>query len=91
MIREGEVPCARRNEPWALTNRHLLAFSRRRVAIPRVVDLNEIVLGIDKDVAAGSSGKTFSWKSACRGGIPAVKWTPRTSTRVIMNSGGQLA
>ena len=31
----------------ALTNQ-LLAFSRRQVAIPRVVDLNEIVLGIDK-------------------------------------------
>ena len=40
----------------ALTNQ-LLAFSRRQVAVPRVVDLNEIVAGHRQDAAAHHRGR----------------------------------
>jgi signal transduction histidine kinase len=67
----------------ALTNQ-LLAFSRRQVAIPRVVDLNEIVLGIDK-MLRRIIGEDVQLETRLSLGIPAVKVDPSHIDQVIMN------
>ena len=67
----------------ALTNQ-LLAFSRRQVAIPRLVDLNEIVLGIDK-MLRRIIGEDIQLEVRLARGIPAVKVDPSHIDQVIMN------
>jgi signal transduction histidine kinase/CheY-like chemotaxis protein len=67
----------------ALTNQ-LLAFSRRQVAIPRVVDLNEIVLGIDK-MLRRIIGEDIRLEIRLATGLPAVKVDPTHIDQVIMN------
>ena len=67
----------------ALTNQ-LLAFSRRQVAIPRVVDLNEIVLGIDK-MLRRIIGEDIQLETRLSRGLPAVKVDPSHIDQVIMN------
>jgi len=67
----------------ALTNQ-LLAFSRRQVAIPRVVDLNEIVLGIDK-MLRRIIGEDIQLEVRQSRGIPPVKVDPSHIDQVIMN------
>jgi signal transduction histidine kinase/CheY-like chemotaxis protein len=67
----------------ALTNQ-LLAFSRRQVAIPRVVDLNEIVLGIDK-MLRRIIGEDVQLEARLAPGLPAVKVDPSHIDQVIMN------
>jgi signal transduction histidine kinase/CheY-like chemotaxis protein len=67
----------------ALTNQ-LLAFSRRQLAIPRVVDLNEVVLGIDK-MLRRIIGEDIQLEVRLSRGIPAVKVDPSHIDQVIMN------
>jgi signal transduction histidine kinase/CheY-like chemotaxis protein len=67
----------------ALTNQ-LLAFSRRQVAVPRVVDLNEIVQGIDK-MLRRIIGEDIQLEARLSPGIPAVKVDPSHIDQVIMN------
>ena len=67
----------------ALTNQ-LLAFSRRQVAIPRVVDLNEVVLGIDK-MLRRIIGEDIQLEVRLSQGLPAVKVDPSHIDQVIMN------
>ena len=67
----------------ALTNQ-LLAFSRRQVAVPRVVDLNEIVQGIDK-MLRRIIGEDVQLETDLSPDIPAVKVDPSQIDQVIMN------
>jgi signal transduction histidine kinase/CheY-like chemotaxis protein len=67
----------------ALTNQ-LLAFSRRQVAVPRVVDLNEIVRGIDK-MLQRIIGEDIQLEARLSPSIPAVKVDPSHIDQVIMN------
>jgi signal transduction histidine kinase/CheY-like chemotaxis protein len=67
----------------ALTNQ-LLAFSRRQVAVPRVVDLNEIVQGIDR-MLRRIIGEDIQLETRLAPGIPAVKVDPSHIDQVIMN------
>jgi signal transduction histidine kinase len=67
----------------ALTNQ-LLAFSRRQVAVPRVVDLNDIVVGIDK-MLRRIIGEDIRLETRLSPGLPAVKVDPSHIDQVIMN------
>ncbi len=67
----------------SLTNQ-LLAFSRRQVAMPRVVDLNEIVQGIDK-MLRRIIGEDIQLEIDLSPDIPAVKVDPSQIDQVIMN------
>jgi len=67
----------------ALTNQ-LLAFSRRQVAAPRVVDLNEIVHGIDK-MLRRIIGEDVELKTVLANGLSTVKIDPSHIDQVIMN------
>jgi signal transduction histidine kinase/CheY-like chemotaxis protein len=67
----------------ALTNQ-LLAFSRRQVAVPRVVDLNEIVLGIDK-MLRRIIGEDIQLEVSLSPELPSVKVDPSHIDQVIMN------
>ena len=67
----------------SLTNQ-LLAFSRRQVAVPRVVDLNEIVQGIDK-MLRRIIGEDIQLETELSPDIPAVKVDPSQIDQVIMN------
>jgi signal transduction histidine kinase/CheY-like chemotaxis protein len=67
----------------SLTNQ-LLAFSRRQVAVPRVVDLNEIVRGIDK-MLRRIIGEDVQLETDLSPEIPAVKVDPSQIDQVIMN------
>ncbi len=67
----------------SLTNQ-LLAFSRRQVAVPRVVDLNEIVLGIDK-MLRRIIGEDIQLEVSLSPELPSVKVDPSHIDQVIMN------
>lgn len=62
----------------------LLAFSRRQVAVPRVVDLNEIVQGFDK-MLRRIIGEDIQLEARLSPGIPAVKVDPSHIDQLIMN------
>jgi signal transduction histidine kinase len=67
----------------ALTNQ-LLAFSRRQVAIPRVLDLNQVVQNIDK-MLRRIIGEDVELQLKLAYGLSAVKADPSHIDQVIMN------
>jgi signal transduction histidine kinase len=67
----------------ALTNQ-LLAFSRRQVAVPRVVDLNETVRGIDK-MLRRIIGEDVDLRTNLASGLSPVRVDPAHMDQVIMN------
>jgi signal transduction histidine kinase/CheY-like chemotaxis protein len=67
----------------ALTNQ-LLAFSRRQVAVPRVVDMNEIVLGIDKMLRL-IIGEDVVLEVSLSPELPSVRVDASHIDQVIMN------
>jgi signal transduction histidine kinase len=67
----------------SLTNQ-LLAFSRRQVAVPRIVDLNEIVQGIDK-MLRRIIGEDIQLEIHLSPQLQAVKVDPSQIDQVIMN------
>ncbi len=67
----------------SLTNQ-LLAFSRRQVAVPRIVDLNEIVQGIEK-MLRRIIGEDIQLEIRLAPDLPAVKVDPSHIDQVIMN------
>ncbi len=77
-----EIRCAAERAS-SLTNQ-LLAFSRRQVAVPRVVDLNTIVQGIDR-MLRRIIGEDIQLVARLSPGIPAVKVDPSHIDQVIMN------
>jgi signal transduction histidine kinase/CheY-like chemotaxis protein len=83
----------------ALTNQ-LLAFSRRQVSVPRVVDLNELVRNIDK-MLRRIIGEDVRLDIRLARSLPKIEVDPGQIDQVIMNlavnsrdampAGGQLA
>ncbi len=67
----------------ALTNQ-LLAFSRRQVAVPQVVDLNDVVRGIDK-MLRRIIGEDIELRTSLAPQLSRVKVDPSHLDQVIMN------
>ena len=67
----------------SLTNQ-LLAFSRRQVAQPRVVDLNESVRGIEK-MLGRIIGEDIQLRTSLAPGLLRVKVDPSHMDQVVMN------
>ena len=67
----------------ALTNQ-LLAFSRRQVVVPRVVDLNEVVRGIDK-MLRRIIGEDVDLRTSLASDLSRVRVDPSNMDQVIMN------
>ena len=64
--------------------RQLLAFSRRQVLQPKVLDLNAIVLGLDK-LLARLMGEHIEMVTRCGANVGHVKADPAQIEQVIMN------
>jgi signal transduction histidine kinase/CheY-like chemotaxis protein len=67
----------------SLTNQ-LLAFSRRQVSVPQVVDLNSLVRNIDK-MLRRIIGEDIQLDLRLAGSLPAVEVDPSHIDQVIMN------
>jgi signal transduction histidine kinase/CheY-like chemotaxis protein len=67
----------------ALTNQ-LLAFSRRQVAVPQVVDLNDVVRGIDK-MLRRIIGEDIELRTSLAPELSRVRVDPAHMDQVIMN------
>ena len=78
----GEVSQASQRAS-SLTNQ-LLAFSRRQVSVPRVVDLNELVRNIDK-MLGRIIGEDIRLEMRLDPSLPLVKVDPTHIDQVIMN------
>jgi PAS domain S-box-containing protein len=64
--------------------RQLLAFSRRQVLQPKVIDLNAIVLGLDK-LLGRLMGEHIEMATRCGANVGYVKADPAQIEQVIMN------
>jgi two-component system cell cycle sensor histidine kinase/response regulator CckA len=64
--------------------RQLLAFSRRQVLQPKIIDLNAIVLGLDK-LLGRLMGEHIEMVTRCAGNVGHVKADPAQVEQVIMN------
>ena len=64
--------------------RQLLAFSRRQVLQPKIIDLNAIVMGLDK-LLGRLMGEHIEMVTRCAGNVGHVKADPAQVEQVIMN------
>ncbi|MGB9464367.1 MAG: ATP-binding protein, partial [Candidatus Acidiferrum sp.] len=64
--------------------RQLLAFSRRQVLQPKIIDLNAIVLGLDK-LLGRLMGEHIEMVTRCGANVGNVKADPAQIEQVIMN------
>ncbi len=71
-------------ERATLLIRQLLAFSRRQVLQPRIIDLNAIVLGLDK-LLGRLMGEHIEMVTRCGANVGNVKADPAQVEQVIMN------
>ena len=71
-------------ERAASLTRQLLAFSRRQVLEPRVLDLNEVVASMDK-MLQRLIGEDIGLVSICKSGLRRVKADPGQIEQVILN------
>ncbi|MGB7283519.1 MAG: PAS domain S-box protein [Candidatus Acidiferrum sp.] len=72
------------SERASMLIRQLLAFSRRQVLQPKVIDLNAIVLGLDK-LLARLMGEHIKMVTRCAANVGNVKADPAQVEQVIMN------
>ncbi|MGC0771445.1 MAG: ATP-binding protein, partial [Candidatus Acidiferrum sp.] len=72
------------SERASMLIRQLLAFSRRQVLQPKVIDLNAIVLGLDK-LLARLMGEHIEMVTRCGASVGNVKADPAQVEQVIMN------
>jgi len=72
------------SERASMLIRQLLAFSRRQVLQPKVIDLNAIVLGLDK-LLARLMGEHIKMVTRCGANVGNVKADPAQVEQVIMN------
>ncbi|MGB7468592.1 MAG: PAS domain S-box protein [Candidatus Acidiferrum sp.] len=72
------------SERASMLIRQLLAFSRRQVLQPKIIDLNSIVLGLDK-LLARLMGEHIEMVTRCRAQAGNVKADPAQVEQVIMN------
>jgi PAS domain S-box-containing protein len=71
-------------ERAALLIRQLLAFSRRQVLQPKIIDLNAIVVGLDK-LLGRLIGEHIEMVTCCGANVGNVKADPAQVEQVIMN------
>ncbi len=64
--------------------RQLLAFSRRQVLQPKIIDLNAIVMGLDK-LLGRLMGEHIEMVTRCAANVGSVKADPAQVEQVIMN------
>ncbi len=62
----------------------LLAFARKQITEPKVIDLNALVLGID-ELLRRLIGEHITLKTACQPGLGAVRADPTQLEQVIVN------
>jgi PAS domain S-box-containing protein len=72
------------SERASMLVRQLLAFSRRQVLQPKVIDLNAIVLGLDK-LLGRLMGEHIQMVTRCARNVGNVKADPAQIEQVIMN------
>ena len=72
------------SERASMLIRQLLAFSRRQVLQPKVIDLNAIVMGLDK-LLARLMGEHIEMVTHCGANVGNVKADPAQVEQVIMN------
>ncbi|MFI5094337.1 MAG: PAS domain S-box protein [Candidatus Acidiferrales bacterium] len=72
------------SERASMLIRQLLAFSRRQVLQPKVIDLNAIVLALDK-LLARLMGEHIEMVTRCGANVGNVKADPAQVEQVIMN------
>jgi len=66
-----------------LTSR-LLAFARKQITEPKVIDLNALVLGID-ELLRRLIGEHITLKTVCQPGLGAVRVDPTQIEQVVVN------
>ena len=71
-------------ERAAALTRHLLAFSRKQVLQPKVIDLNELILNLDK-MLRRLIGEDVQVETVTAANLGAVKADPGQIEQVIMN------
>ncbi len=83
--RRGDVLEIRKSAERAATlTRQLLAFSRKQVMQPRVLDLHDVVVSLEK-LLARLVGEDITLKIASAGGLWPVKADPGQIEQVLMN------
>ncbi len=63
---------------------HLLAFARKQLTEPKVIDLNALVLGID-ELLRRLIGEHITLKTVCEPGLGAVRIDPTQLEQVLLN------
>jgi two-component system, cell cycle sensor histidine kinase and response regulator CckA len=83
-VRRNLEEIGRAKDRAASLTRQLLAFSRRQVLEPRVLDLNEIVRGMEK-LLRRLIGEDIELAVSCASDLGEVRADPGQMERVIMN------
>jgi len=63
---------------------HLLAFARKQISEPKVIDINALVQGIDK-LLRRLIGEHVALKTVCQAGLGAVRMDPTQVEQIVMN------
>ncbi len=63
---------------------HLLAFARKQISEPKVLDLNAVVAGID-NLLRRLIGEHITLRTACQAGLGAVRMDPTQVEQIVMN------
>jgi PAS domain S-box-containing protein len=63
---------------------HLLAFARKQITEPKVLDINVLVQGIDQ-LLRRLIGEHIALKTVCESGLGAVRMDPTQVEQVLMN------
>jgi len=63
---------------------HLLAFARKQITEPKVIDLNALVQGIDQ-LLRRLIGEHITLKTVCQPGLGAVRMDPTQVEQIVMN------
>jgi two-component system cell cycle sensor histidine kinase/response regulator CckA len=73
-------------ERAAALTRQLLVFSRREIAQPRLIDLNELVANVER-LLRRTIGEHIALAAELEGGLPAVRADPSHLEQVLLNLG----
>jgi two-component system cell cycle sensor histidine kinase/response regulator CckA len=63
---------------------HLLAFARKQITEPKVIDINALVQGIDK-LLRRLIGEHIALKTLCQAGLGSVRMDPTQVEQIVMN------
>jgi len=82
--REDVLEIKKASDRAAVLTRQLLAFSRRQMVTPMVLDLNSVVTSMEK-MLTRLIGEHISLGTVCRPGLGRVKADPGQIEQIIMN------